>query len=336
MTAKQLAGLCATWMAFSMAHAAERHADVKYSPPEGFAGHRWGAMRFIFERLPEEPLAVSAGWIHPQEKSVSFTCRPMPYRGPIMNGPVPACEYDATRNTLHRSHHGGGFYVLSEYAIDGQGFELGEGEDAVVLYPVVYQFHGCSSGDERQHNNPPVQDQSGADAIHIRGRAIGDCWDTTPNGPDVLFFDALVAQIEGTLCADPARRFATGYSSGAFMTHRVACDRGDSLRGVASIAGGVGGGECQGQVAALLIHDFNDDIVDISASVGARDTHIQRNVCSTVMPTTPVEPAPCQAYVDCAEGFPVVWCQTSEQGHSRQDQLAATAFWGFLSALPPS
>jgi hypothetical protein len=141
MTANQmLAGLCATWMAISMAHAAERHSDVKYSPPEGFAGHRWGAMRFIFERLPEQPLAVSAGWIHPQEKSVSFTCRPMPYRGPIMNGPVPACEYDATRNTLHRSHHGGGFYVLSEYTIDGQGFELGAGEDAVVLHPVVYQF----------------------------------------------------------------------------------------------------------------------------------------------------------------------------------------------------
>jgi polyhydroxybutyrate depolymerase len=213
---------------------------------------------------------------------------------------------------------------------------LPEPYDPERPYPVVYQFHGCSSGDERQHNNPPVQDQSGADAIHIRGRATGDCWDTTPEGPDVLFFDALVAQIEGTLCADPARRFATGYSSGAFMTHRVGCDRGDSLRGVASIAGGIGGGECQGQVAALLIHDFNDDIVDITASEGARDTHIQRNVCSTVMPTMPVDPEPCQAYVDCAEGFPVVWCQTSGQGHSRQDQLAATAFWGFLNALPPS
>ncbi len=200
-------------------------------------------------------------------------------------------------------------------------------------YPVVYQFHGCSGSPDRQNNNPPVQDHSGADAIHIRGRAVDDCWDLAPGGSDVLFFDALVAEVEATWCANPERRFATGYSSGAFLTHRIACDRGDMLRGVASIAGGFGG-NCEGQVAALLIHDFNDDVVDISASEGARDTHLQRNGCDTEMPTTPVDPSPCEAYAGCDEGYPVVWCQTEGQLHGRQDQLAAPAFWGFLNALP--
>lgn len=206
--------------------------------------------------------------------------------------------------------------------------------DPQRAYPVVYQWHGCSDGEDRWTNNPPVQDQSGADAIHIRGKAVASCWDTGIETPDLAFFDALVAETEATLCADPARRFATGYSSGAFMTHRLGCARGDMLRGIASIAGGQADPDCTGPVAALLIHDENDSTVQIGASIGARDAHLARNGCDATAPTSPVDPAPCQAYAGCDEGLPVVWCQTSGQDHSRQDGLAAPAFWNFLSALP--
>jgi poly(3-hydroxybutyrate) depolymerase len=209
--------------------------------------------------------------------------------------------------------------------------------DPQRAYPVVYQFHGCSDGEDRWNNNPPVQDQSGADAIHIRGKAVQSCWDSgSPESPDVAFFDALVGEVEATWCADAERRFATGYSSGSFMTHRLGCARGDMLRGVATIAGGQGDADCTGPVAALLIHDSNDSVVDISASVSARAEHLARNGCDVEAPTTAVEPAPCQAYAGCDEGLPVVWCETSGQDHSRQDGLAAPAFWGFLSALPSS
>ena len=75
-------------------------------------------------------------------------------------------------------------------------------------------------------------------------------------------------------------------------------------------------------------------MVNISASEGARDTHLQRNGCDDASPTSPVDPSPCEAYAGCDEGYPVVWCQTSGQFHGRQDELAATAFWGFLDALP--
>ncbi len=201
-------------------------------------------------------------------------------------------------------------------------------------YPVVYQWHGCSDAEDRQNNNPPVQDQSGADAIHIRGKAVQACWDTGLQTPDLDFFDALVAEVEATWCADPERRFATGYSSGAFMTHRLGCARGDMLRGIASIAGGQADADCTGPVAALVIHDEDDATVNIGASIGARDHHLARNGCDAAAPTSPVDPAPCQAYAGCDDGLPVVWCQTTGQDHSRQDGLAAPAFWNFLAALP--
>jgi polyhydroxybutyrate depolymerase len=200
-------------------------------------------------------------------------------------------------------------------------------------YPVVYQFHGCSSNVDKQNNNPPVQDQSGGDAIHIRGRAVDNCWDTAADGTGVAFFDAVVPVVEATWCADPERRFATGYSSGSFMSHRLSCVRGDMLRGVATIAGGLAGNSCQGQVAALLIHDEDDGTVNISASESARDRHLDNNGCDAQAATTPDDHSPCQVYAGCTAGYPVQWCQTTGMDHARQDSLSAPAFWDFLAAL---
>ena len=205
--------------------------------------------------------------------------------------------------------------------------------DPARPYPVVYQFHGCSSNPDRQNNNPPVQDYVQGDAIVIRGKAVADCWDNSPTGTGIALFDAMVPEVEATYCADPERRFATGYSSGSFMTHQLACKRGDVLRGVATIAGGLAGNNCVGKVAALLIHDADDPTVSISASEQARDRHLDNNSCDAQAATSPGDHPPCEVYAGCDPGYPVVWCQTSGQGHARQDSLSAPAFWDFLAVL---
>jgi poly(3-hydroxybutyrate) depolymerase len=211
---------------------------------------------------------------------------------------------------------------------------LPEAYDPFRPYPVVYQLHGCSGSATREDNNVPVQRESGAEAIHVRGRAAADCWDAAADGPDVAFFDAMVAAVEAELCADPERRFVTGYSSGSFMAHQLACLRGAELRAVATIAGGQAGRSCTGDPAALLIHDDTDGTVGIDASLRARDDHRTRNGCDPEAAPVPFDPDPCVAYVGCDPRLPVVWCQTTGQGHSRQDDLAAPAFWRFLSSLP--
>jgi polyhydroxybutyrate depolymerase len=212
---------------------------------------------------------------------------------------------------------------------------LPTGYDSARAYPVVYQFHGCSTAEARQDNNVPVHNASGADAIIVRGRAAASCWDTSATGPDLPYIDAMMAEVEASFCVDTTRRFANGYSSGAFMTHRLGCVRGALFRGVGSIAGGQGGSMCTGNVAAMLIHDTGDSTVNISASVGARDDHVRRNGCSATAPRMSVTPPPCEAYAGCAAGLPVVWCQTTGQNHGRQDALAAPAFWNFFRSLPP-
>jgi polyhydroxybutyrate depolymerase len=208
---------------------------------------------------------------------------------------------------------------------------LPAGYDREHPYPIVYQQHGCSSAPARQDNNVPLEGESGTDAILVRGRAAANCWDTSASGTDVVYWDAMVAEIDERFCVDPTRRFATGYSSGSFMTHHLGCIRGDLLRGVATIAGGQRGSGCTGDPAALLIHDANDNTVDISASEQTRDGYLARNGCDAT--STPTDQPPCAAYSGCTAGKPVVWCMTTGQDHSRQDGLAAPIFWTFLSGL---
>ncbi len=206
--------------------------------------------------------------------------------------------------------------------------------DEARKYPVVYQFHGCSDAAERQNNNPPVEKQSGADAIVVRGRAAASCWDTAEKGPDFAYADAMIASVESSFCVDPSKRFGAGYSSGSFMVHSFACSRDSLFRGVASIAGGQRAATCPGKTAALLIHDLNDTTVKISASEQTRDRYLADNACNATATRTPFAPAPCESYAGCTAGLPVVWCQTSGKNHDRQDALSAPAFWNFFSSLP--
>jgi polyhydroxybutyrate depolymerase len=211
---------------------------------------------------------------------------------------------------------------------------LPDGYDPARAYPVVHQFHGCSDSATREDNNVPVERESGSEAIHVRGRAAERCWDTAADHADMAFVDAMLAHVDASYCVDPGRRFVTGYSGGSFMAHRVACIRGSLLRGVATIAGGQPGNACTGDVAALLIHDHDDGTVNVSASESTRDAYLEANGCDATAPTTPFDPSPCVEYAGCDARLPVVWCETSMQDHSRQDGLAAPAFWGFLSSLP--
>src|SRR4051794_27498825 len=45
---------------------------------------------------------------------------------------------------------------------------LPTGYDPARAYPIIYQFHGCSSG-ARQDNNVPIHTLSGGNAIIVRG-----------------------------------------------------------------------------------------------------------------------------------------------------------------------
>jgi hypothetical protein len=115
---------------------------VKYVPPVGFGGHKWGDLRSSFQRLPSQPLGVGAAFGRPVEKSTSFICRELNSPGSAASG----CDFYTMIMTMSKTYEGGGFYVLSEYSIDDQGFRFNVAGGSVLLHPVIYQF--CANWDD--------------------------------------------------------------------------------------------------------------------------------------------------------------------------------------------
>lgn len=108
---------------------------VKYVPPDGFAGFKWGDLRSKFTSLPEQPIGVGAAWMERQPKEQEFFC--IQSTGP--QGGADGCDIQSMLQQARGRFQGGGTYVLSEYSVEDQGVRFGDA-DPVMLYPVVYQF----------------------------------------------------------------------------------------------------------------------------------------------------------------------------------------------------
>jgi polyhydroxybutyrate depolymerase len=114
---------------------------------------------------------------------------------------------------------------------------------------LVVNYHGYTSNAAEQvllTNMNPVADQSGFIVAYPDGLGggwnAGDCCTETqpPNVDDVQFTKDLLALIGSEYCIDPARVYATGFSNGGFMSHRLACEMSDVFAAVAPVSGVLG------------------------------------------------------------------------------------------------
>lgn len=134
----------------------------------------------------------------------------------------------------------------------------------------------------------------------------------------VALFDEIVQQFRQDYCV--VNVYVVGYSLGASITNTIGCQRGDQIRAIASLGGGIEGGVCQGQVAALLLHNPADQLVPIRYGLAARRQLLSAHeaslmpdekVVDALTPLPPVPPVPpigflCQRY---AGGYnPLLWC----------------------------
>ena len=134
-------------------HAAANGEDVKYEPPEGFGGHRWGEVRAAFHRLPDEPIGVGAAWMRRQERQLGYSCQLNTQIPKYITSWIDQCKWDATLLHGKSEFKAGGSYVLSEYSIEGQGYRFGNDTTGVVLSPVIYQF--CANWQGRRNKRTP-------------------------------------------------------------------------------------------------------------------------------------------------------------------------------------
>jgi polyhydroxybutyrate depolymerase len=132
---------------------------------------------------------------------------------------------------------------------------------------------------------------------------------------DYAFFDALLEHVEQRYCLALDKVFVVGHSLGAYFATSLACARGERIRAVAALGGGVLASECRGEVAAMILHNPNDPLVPISEGRAARDLFLHRN--GPKPPPIPSEPTSlgCVRHGAASDPYPVVWCP-HQQDHS--------------------
>lgn len=145
---------------------------------------------------------------------------------------------------------------------------------------------------------------------------------------DVLFMKNLVEDVKKKAAVDAARVYGAGFSNGAMLVHRVACEAPGTFTAIAAVAGGIMVKDCKpGRgTPALLIQgradpripwdggefegNFRPSMKDIVANLktrngcSAEEVVVERNEVVT-----------CTMLKGCAKGNDVQWCGLAGVGH---------------------
>jgi polyhydroxybutyrate depolymerase len=138
---------------------------------------------------------------------------------------------------------------------------------------VVLNFHGGGGNIKTQRNFSQMDitaDRAGFIAVYPQGTGpqrrlrlrkgftwnAGTCcgWAQEHNIDDVGFVSALLDEVERLFNVDPKRVYATGYSNGAIMCYRLACELSDRIAAIAPVSGTMAMTECRPSRPVSIIH----------------------------------------------------------------------------------
>lgn len=131
--------------------------------------------------------------------------------------------------------------------------------------PLVLNFHGFSDSPEQQIDYSEMSsdaEERGFLVAYPRGTGLVKGWnaesccgEAASNAvDDVGFAEALIDEIAKVSCIDRNRVYATGYSNGGMLSHRLACEKSHLFAGVAPVAGVKGNHECTPTHAIPVLH----------------------------------------------------------------------------------
>jgi polyhydroxybutyrate depolymerase len=183
---------------------------------------------------------------------------------------------------------------------------------------LVVAFHGRTSPPAQVRRYYGLDRADGGRTIFVYPEALRQADGTYiwREPGDFELFDRIVERTGFAYCIAPDEVFAVGHSLGASFVNRLACARGGRLRAVASVAGGAVPAECRGEVAAMLLHHPEDELVPIAEGEAARDMLVEQNGLDGGASAAPAPSYPdgfnCRRYGPADAENPVLWCPHSQ------------------------
>jgi len=216
--------------------------------------------------------------------------------------------------------------------------------DATML---VLAFHGWLQDSDRIEEISELSQSSDAHGFIVAyPQGLSDSWNAgrccgTPPGDgndDVLFARDLVAHLQTQYCIDPSRIYATGFSNGAMMSHRLGCEAADLFAAIAPVSGQIAVSSCSPSrpVPVWEVQGTADMILPFNGLGSLDDTiagWVQRNGCTDGSPAQILKngSATCHAYTSCQAGADIHVCEIEGGGHQWPGGVSTGAIGGTLS-----
>lgn len=180
----------------------------------------------------------------------------------------------------------------------------------------------------------------------------GDCCGAAKIGnvDDVGFLTKLIDKLTGAGLADPDRVYVTGFSNGAGMAYRMACEKPGKVAAIGVVEGALVT-ECDPgrPVSAMIFHGTADGSVPFNGG-GNRDFNDRRpfppvskavdfwrRVAGLPEPSEPVEALTddtvCESTGKGDAGVAVAFCKIKGGGHQWPDRASAM-LWDFFASHP--
>ncbi len=180
--------------------------------------------------------------------------------------PSPSCTGDSLTAGRHP--------ILMQFEGRTRRFDLyvPESHDGVTPLPMVVHMHGFLDESRTFAATTRMPEAAGARGYITlmpdgfeRSWNGGSCCGTgvSEDIDDVAFLRAAVAEAGAQACVDLSRVYASGFSNGGYMAHRLACEAPDLVAGVFSVAGMSGTEACAPTrgVPVLHLHGDEDSVI---------------------------------------------------------------------------
>lgn len=157
-------------------------------------------------------------------------------------------------------------------APDGPRRYLVDFPDTPGPRPLLLAFHGWGGSPAQLEGTTRIAERGTARGyVVVRPFGYNHSWNggtccglgSELHLDDVALARAIVQQVSAAACIDPKRVYATGYSNGGFLSHRLGCEASDDFAAVGSVAGTMGIARCTPTrpVPVMHIHGAIDGIV---------------------------------------------------------------------------
>lgn len=208
-----------------------------------------------------------------------------------------------------------------------------------INYPLVLNFHGTSNNPEMQEGLSKFEVLANHElfivvtplASYTRTTDGPITWNVNKKaGPDdVRFISELLVKLKNSLAIDDKRIYATGFSGGARMSSRLACDLSTVIAAIGPVAGVRFPPDCKPSRAMPVItfHGEQDTINHFKVrddspvywTMGVEDAlagWINNNQCEAPIQTTLSASLTRFDYQQCDNHSEVVFYRSSDAGHT--------------------